>query len=132
MHLGLPPVKHIINWQWQFLVAWYSAYPISETCITPYRVAEAAADPSKRLFNRRHSDLRTSCTENLCGMRVLKLLRCKYEYSRKMVIACCVLHNIGILWADRVPEDGDIFSCAESRSKIPNQTHAVGRRGLTQ
>jgi hypothetical protein len=107
------PVKHIINRQRRFLVAGDSAYPISETCITPYRVAEAAADPSKRLFNKRHSGLRTRCTENLYGrlkkrMRVLKLLRCKYEYARETVIACCVLHNIGILWADRDPEDGQM------------------------
>jgi hypothetical protein len=65
-------------------------------------------------------------------MRVLKLLHCKYEYSREMVIACCVLHNIGILWADWDPEDVEIFLHAESRNKITKQTHAVGRRGLPQ
>ena len=104
------PVKHVINRQRRFLVAGDSAYPISETCITPYRVADAAADPSKRLFNKRHSGLRTVCTEHIYGRlkrrwRVLKFLRCKYSYARETVIACCVLHNIGLLWADEVPDD---------------------------
>jgi hypothetical protein len=31
-----------------------------------------------------------------------KLLRCMYEYARQTVIACCILHNISILWADKV------------------------------
>ena len=90
-----------------------SAYPISETCITPYRVAEACDDQSKRTFNRRHSGLRTVCTENIYGRlkrrwRVLKLLRMRYPYARETVIACCVLHNIAIRWADEVPDDGEM------------------------
>jgi DDE superfamily endonuclease len=47
------PIKEVINRQRRFLVAGDSAYPISDICITPYRVAEAANDPTKRLFNRR-------------------------------------------------------------------------------
>jgi hypothetical protein len=110
---GTSPVKHVINRQRQFLVAGDSAYPISETCITPYRVAEAAGDPRKRLFNRRHSGLRTVCTENIFGCwkrrwRCLKLLRSKYRWARETTIACAVLHNIGILWADEDPVDRDM------------------------
>jgi hypothetical protein len=39
------PVKFIIDRQRHYLVAGDSGYPISETCITPYRVAEAAGIP---------------------------------------------------------------------------------------
>jgi len=104
------PVKFIIDRQRHYLVAGDSGYPISETCITPYRVAEAAGDPSKRLFNRKHAGLRTLCTECIFGpwkrrWRCLKLLRTKYAWARETVIACGILHNIGIEWADAVPND---------------------------
>jgi hypothetical protein len=92
------PVKFIIDCQRHYLVACDSGYPISETCITPYRVAEAAGDPSKRLFNRKHSGL---CTE----AQVEKLLHTKYAWAQETVIVCGILHNIGIEWADAVPDD---------------------------
>jgi hypothetical protein len=74
------PVKAVINRQREFLLAGDSGYPISEVLITPYRNAEAAGDPTKRLFNQRLSGLRTVCTENIFGIwkrryRCLKLLR---------------------------------------------------------
>jgi hypothetical protein len=40
---------------------WGLSEPISETCITLYHVAEAIADPSKCLYNKRHSGLHTVC-----------------------------------------------------------------------
>lgn len=104
------PVKAVIHRQSQFLVAGDSGYPISPVCITPFRVAEAQHDLRKRLFNRRHSGLRTVCTENIFGVvkrrwRCLKLLRSKHKWARETVIACMILHNIGLLWADEGPED---------------------------
>ena len=84
-------VKQVIQRQRRFLLAGDSAYPISEVCITPYRVAEAAADARKRLFNIRHSGLRTVCTENLFGRmkrrwRILKMMRMKVEWARETII----------------------------------------------
>ena len=35
----------------------------------------------------------------------MKGLRCRYEFARETIIACAVLHNIGVLWADEVPDD---------------------------
>ena len=61
-------VKRAIESQGQFLVAGDSGYPISKHLITPYRTAEALVDPSKALFNRRHSGLRTVMTENIFGV----------------------------------------------------------------
>jgi len=113
-------VKRVIQRQRQFLIAGDSAYPISEVCITPYRVAETVADRSKALFNRRHSGLRTVCTENLFGRwkrrwRILKMLRMKEAWARETIMACAVLHNMAILWADEdlpeveeVEEEGEV------------------------
>jgi hypothetical protein len=56
-------VKCIVNRKRHFLVAGDSGYPISETCITPYHDAEAAGDPSKRLFNRKLCGTHTLCME---------------------------------------------------------------------
>jgi hypothetical protein len=48
--------------------------------------------------------------------RILKFLRCKYSYARETVIACCVLHNIGLLWADPVPDDEEVVVMGPPRS----------------
>jgi hypothetical protein len=102
------PVKAMIERQRQYLLAGDSAYPISENLITPYRNAEALRQPLKARFNRKHSALRTVCTENLFGIwkrrwPVTHLLRCSYERARKTLYATGVLHNIGILWGDEDP-----------------------------
>ena len=94
-------VKQVIQRQRRFLLAGDSGYPISEVCITPYRVAETMADATKRRFNQRHSGLRTVCTENLFGRwkrrwRSLRMLRCQEEWARETIIACAVLNNIAI------------------------------------
>ncbi len=52
------PVKQVISRQRQFLIAGESGYPISATCITLY-LRDAAADPSKRLFNKPHAGLQS-------------------------------------------------------------------------
>jgi len=99
-------VKQVISRQRQFLIAGDSGYPISATCITLYLVRDAAADPSKCLFNKRHARLQTVCSVTLFGrmkrrLHCLKMLRCKYAWARETVYACAVLHNMAILWADR-------------------------------
>jgi hypothetical protein len=106
-------VKEAIESQNQFLVAGDSGYPISQHLITPYRSAEAMADASKRLFNKRLSGLRTVMTENIFGVwkrrfPCLNNLRCHVDLARKVVYATAVLHNLAIRWADEeVEEDLD-------------------------
>jgi hypothetical protein len=82
-------VKFIINRQRHYLVAGDSDYIISETCITPYCVAEG--DPSKRLLNRKHSGLHTLCTECIFWpwkhrWRCLKMLRTRYAWADDNVL----------------------------------------------
>ncbi len=74
---------------------------------------DAAADPSKRLFNNRHKGLQTVCTVTLFGrmkrrLHCLKMLRCKYAWARETVYACTVLHNMAILWADGDLDNGAV------------------------
>lgn len=110
------PAKQVIMRQRQFLLAGDSGYPISDVLITPYRTTEAQEDPSKALFNRRHSALRTVCTENIFGIwkrrfPCLKFLRCEHSRARKIAIATAILHNISILWKDEEilgEEDEDV------------------------
>ena len=67
------PVKIAVEQQPlpQFRVAGDSAYAKSRLLVTPYRTAEAAADPSKRLFNLRFCGMRTECTENIYGKQIM-------------------------------------------------------------
>ncbi len=37
--------------------------------------------------------------------QVEKLVHTKYAWAQETVIACGILHNIGIKWADAVPDD---------------------------
>ena len=62
------PVKVLLESQHPlFRIAGDSAYPKSKLMVTPYRTAEAANDPSKRLFNLRLCGARTECTEDIYG-----------------------------------------------------------------
>ncbi len=106
-------VKTVIERQRQYLVAGDSGYPISDVLIKPYPNNEALVDPRKADFNRRHSRLRTVSTGNIFSRMkkkypILKTLRARHKRARKIVIACAILHNIGIRWAQeniQVPAD---------------------------
>ena len=78
----------------------------------PYPTAEAANDPRKRLFNRRHSGLRTVMTENLFGMwkrkfPILNALRTDFSFSQEIIIACAILFNVGRLNVGRLAWEED-------------------------
>jgi hypothetical protein len=104
--------KRVIERQRRYLLAGDSAYPISENLMTPYRTAEALANPRRRLFNKRLSGLRTVCTENIFGILKrrwprLTELRCKHLRARRIIVAIAILHNIAIRWNDGEPVGGN-------------------------
>ena len=109
---GRSQVKPYLEQQRRFLIAGDSGYPISEVLIKPYTTAEAANDPRKRLFNRRHSGLRTVMTENIYGMwkrkfPILKGLRTDFSFSQKIILACAILFNLGRIEAEMEETDDD-------------------------
>ena len=65
----LSPVKIAVEHQPmpQFRVAGDSAYAKSRLLVTPYRTAQASADPTMKLFNYRFCGMRTECTEDIYG-----------------------------------------------------------------
>ena len=116
---GRSQVKPYLEQQRRFLIAGDSGYPISEVLIKPYTTAEAANDPRKRLFNRRHSGLRTVMTENIYGVwkrkfPILTALRTDFGFSQKIILACAILFNLGRMENE---EDTDDDSDAESESE---------------
>ena len=120
---GRSEVKPYLEQQRRFLIAGDSGYPISEVLIKPYTTAEAANDPRKRIFNRRHSGLRTVMTENIFGMwkrkfPILKGLRTDFEFSQKIIIACAILFNFGRIEGEEgdAEDDSDADSDCEDFS----------------
>ena len=72
-------------------------------------------DVRKRLFNLRHSGLRTEMTENIYAMWKRRWPITKHERedlptAKKTIVATAVLHNLCIRWADELPplEDGEV------------------------
>ena len=75
-----------------------------------------SGDATKRLFNYWHSSLRQECTENIFGLfkrrwPVVKNMRWHYWHAVEAILACAVLHNVGVRWRDEVedlpPEDDE-------------------------
>ena len=95
----------------------------------PYPTAEAANDPRKRLFNRRHSGLRTVMTENLFGMwkrkfPILNALRMDFSFSQEIIIACAILFNLGILAKEEDEEDDDSDQDTDSDTESEDDDNA--------
>ena len=114
-------VRHLIEERPQFLLAGDSGYPISHVLMTPYSARERQGDPLKTRFNSRHSGLRTRMTENVYAdlknrWQCLKDLRCHYDNAKKTIVACAVLHNLSVMWAD-----GFDFDDAEPERAQPLQ-----------
>ena len=114
------------------MIAGDSGYPISEVLIKPYTTAEAANDPRKRIFNRRHSGLRTVMTENIFGMwkrkfPILKGLRTDFEFSQKIIIACAILFNFGRIEGEEgdAEDDSDADSDCEDFSDDEDDENIV-------
>ena len=103
-------VKPYVEEQRRFLIAGDSGYPISEVLIKPFNINEASQDKRKRIFNKRHSGLRTVMTENIFAVwkrrfPVIKSLRSDFRTSQKIIVATAILFNLGRMWSDDDPED---------------------------
>ena len=104
--------KPLIEQNHRFLLAGDSAFPISDVLVKPYSTRDAMDDRRKRLFNIRLSGLRTVMTENVYGIwkqrfPCLRNLRCHYQNAKDTIIATAILHNLAILWGDRLPPDDE-------------------------
>ena len=104
--------KPLIEQNRRFLLAGDSAFPISDVLVKPYSTRDAMDDRRKRLFNIRLSGLRTVMTENVYGIwkqrfPCLRNLRCHYQNTKDTIIATAILHNLAILWGDRLPPDDE-------------------------
>lgn len=87
-------------------------YAMSHVLIKPYTLDETLADPTKAEFNTAHSRLRTVMTENIYGQLtgrfpVLKNTRTHFPLSQKIIVVCCMLHNMAKKWKeeDAPPND---------------------------
>ena len=83
---------------------------MSPVLVKPYPLAEAANDRGKRRFNYKHSGLRTVMTEHIFGrlkkrFPILRHLRYHLELSQKVIVACCILHNIAVKFKTPLPPD---------------------------
>jgi hypothetical protein len=104
--------KQFVEQQRKYMMAGDSAYPISPVLMKPFSNQEAAANASKRLFNRRLCGLRTVMSENVYGIwkqrfPCLRHMRAHVRLAKKMIIATAILHNISILWGDDDPPPAD-------------------------
>ena len=101
----LSMVRALIEDRPQFLLAGDSGYPISSVLMTPFSARDTRDDRLKARFNSRHSGLRTRMTENVYAdlknrWQCLKDLRCHIDNAKQTIVACAVLHNLSVMWAD--------------------------------
>ena len=102
--------KQVIEDQPRFLLAGDSAFPISEVLIKPFTTDEAMRSARKRLFNKRHSALRTVMTENTFALLTgrwpcLKHMRVRYDNAKPTIDVTALLHNLSIIWDDELDDD---------------------------
>ena len=95
-----------------FHLAGDSGYPKSKLLVTPYSNNEAMQDESKRLFNLRHSGIRTECTEVIFGRLkkrwpFVKNIRCHLMRAIDAILSCAILHNLCVKWGQPMPEEDD-------------------------
>ena len=89
------------------------AYPMLPVMVKPYPIAEAANDRSKARFNYKHSGMRTIMTEHIFGrlkkrFPILRQLRYHLELSQKVILACCILHNMAVKFKTPFLADDDL------------------------
>ena len=88
-----------------------SAFPLTDTMITPFTRPAVIGNHERSLFNTsRHSGARVECTEDTFGILkrrfpVLKDLRYDVSNSMNIVEMCCVFHNMSIDMGDVMPRD---------------------------
>ena len=105
-------VRHHIEADKHYLIAGDSGYAISPVLMKPYSANDSNGNPSKTLFNRRLSGLRTAMSENIFGQwkrrfPILKSFRTDLDLSQKIIIATAILFNIGKLWNDQMNEEDE-------------------------
>ena len=71
--------------------------------VTPISSKEGENDLKKRLFNLRHTGLRTEYTENIFGMckqrfPIVRSLRNHFDNALEIVMTIAILHNLAVLW----------------------------------
>ena len=99
-----------------YLLIGDSAYPLKPYLMKPFPLAETAADPRKMAFNRVLSSDRVT-VEHCFGQlksrfQMLRVsIRLKIENTPKLIVACCILHNVGKYlndnWEDDETDDKD-------------------------
>jgi hypothetical protein len=95
-----------------FFIAGDSAYPISPVLMKPYTNREALDDDNSKLFNARHSAIRTVMSENAFArwkgtFPILRKMRAHYDHAKIIIIATAILHNMSILFGEVEPEEDD-------------------------
>ena len=78
---------------------------MNHVMIRPYNNNETAQDPSKALFNKVHSRIRTVMTENIFGIwvkrfPVIKNMRSHLQSAQKIILCSAILHNMAMAWGD--------------------------------
>ncbi|KAI8126643.1 Protein ALP1-like [Lucilia cuprina] len=118
------PEKYFSLHQW---IAGDSAYSLSSTLITPYRINSNQMDVQKRKqFNRRHSKYRVRI-EHCFGMLIEKFNSLKglkmrinssqsHLFSCQWIVVCCILHNI-LLDGPGVPEFNQLHEIDEANEQ---------------
>lgn len=93
---GIPRKYHIVG---------DAAYGLHMNIMVPY--AGIDLDPPKETFNKRHSSTRMVVERTFSDIKTrflrLTYLQSNVEFATKIVVACCVLHNICI-------QNGDIYT----------------------
>ena len=118
-----------------------SGYGIAPYLMTPYPRAESATDPIKSRFNTALSHDRV-VVENTLGQlknqfQMLRVtIRLSLEEVPKFILACCILHNVGIHLGDVFEDDpdleGDYVTGDDGQGVIPSGAGASAVRAAGQ
>lgn len=122
----------ILNLERQYHILGDSAYPISESLITPYR-DYGNLTRSERNFNLRFSRTRVKI-ENAFGLlkcRFRQLLHVDFPRVEKLatfVLACCALHNLCIENNDLLDFDETDMNIDQNELPVNNHRDALLKR----
>ena len=89
-----------------------SGYGITPYLMVPYTQVQSAADPVKRRFNYTLSQDRVVIENTIgqlkCRFQMLRVpLRIHLEQAPKFILACCILHNVGVFLNDTFEDNPD-------------------------
>ena len=97
---------HIENDPSRYIILGDSAYPLSTKLMKPYD----ANSRHQLAFNARLCAIRTRMTEHIYGQLkqrfpILREMRHHFRTSQKIIIVCCILHNMAEFLLDEVPDE---------------------------